>query len=89
VNVLLPTPPFPDNTSILYFTEDSRCFNTSKAKRVKYALKKMYNIKYIFTCLGQEVELHQMHKYFDLDILDMQIPDQQMNYPCLDNLKIL
>lgn len=32
VNVLLPTPPLPDSTSILYFTEDSRCFNTSKAK---------------------------------------------------------
>lgn len=31
VNVLLPTPPLPDRTNILYFTEESLCFNTSKA----------------------------------------------------------
>lgn len=36
--------------------------------------------------MGQEVELHQMHIYFDLGILGMQTPDQRMNCLCQDNL---
>lgn len=56
VNVLLPTPPFPDNTNILYFTDDSRCFKTSKAisrKKYKILIKKVQ--KYQITL---EIILH-------------------------------
>jgi len=56
VNVLLPTPPLPDSTRILYFTEDNRCFNTSKAKyprkNVKYAFKENIQHKIYFYLPG-------------------------------------
>lgn len=97
VNVLLPTPPLPDKTNILYFTEDNRCFNTSKAINQKinkiYLLNNVQNnrkkIENIFTCLDQDAGSLQMRKLFDLDIPGMQILDLQKSYRFLGNLIFL